>query len=245
MDVIEFEGVSKMFSHHGGAELLRQHLRKRFARGGRQVFCALKNVSFRVSEGQSVAIVGRNGAGKSTLLSLVAGLCPPTEGRVSVRGRVTALLELGSGFHPDLTGAENLMLNASLLGLSKERALAVFDEIVAFSGIGEFIGEPLRTYSPGMVMRLAFSVAVNVDPDILIIDEFIAVGDQAFQAKCFEKIFDFRARGKTLLLVSHGAELVRQLCDRAIWLDRGEVLLEGMPDEVLAAYAGQTISARA
>jgi lipopolysaccharide transport system ATP-binding protein len=244
MDVIEFDGVSKMYSHHGGAQLLRHYLGKRFANKGRQVFYALKNVSLRVPQGHSVAIVGRNGAGKSTLLSLVAGLCPPTEGRVSVRGRVTALLELGSGFHPDLTGAENLMLNASLLGLTREQSRAAFNEIVAFSEIGEFIREPLRTYSPGMVMRLAFAVAVNVDPDILIIDEVIAVGDQAFQAKCVQKIFDFRARGKTLLLVSHGAELVRQLCDQAIWLDRGEILLQGRADEVLAAYAGQAASAR-
>ena len=244
MDVIEFDGVSKAFSHHGGAQLLRSHLKKRLGKNPREIFYALKNVSFRVNQGHSVAIIGRNGAGKSTLLSLIAGLCPPTEGRVSVRGRVTALLELGSGFHPDLTGAENLMLNASLLGLSREQTRAVFDEIVAFSGIGEFIRDPLRTYSPGMVMRLAFSVAVNVDPDILIIDEVIAVGDQAFQAKCFGKIFDFRAKGKTLLLVSHGAEVVRQLCDQAIWLDRGEIVLQGRPDEVLAAYAGQTASAR-
>src|SRR5690242_14727453 len=166
MDVIEFDCVSKAFSHHGGAQLLRSHLQKRLGKSQRETFYALKNVSFRVNQGHSVAIIGRNGAGKSTLLSLVAGLCPPTEGRVSVRGRVTALLELGSGFHPDLTGAENLILNASLLGLSREQTRGVFEEIVAFSGIGEFIRDPLRTYSPGMVMRLAFSVAVNVDPDI-------------------------------------------------------------------------------
>ena len=143
-----------------------------------------------------MAIVGGNGAGKSTLLSLVTGLCQPTEGRIAVEGRVAALLELGSGFHPDLTGAENILLNASLLGLSRRKTQACFDEIVEFSGVGDFIQEPIRTYSSGMNMRLAFSVAVHVDPDILIIDEVLAVGDQAFQAKCFDRIAGSSAQAR-------------------------------------------------
>ena len=245
MAVIEFERVSKIFSHHGGAKLLRSYLQDRIRQQPKEIFYALRNVSFRVDPGESLAIIGRNGAGKSTLLSMVAGLCPPTEGRVQVNGRATALLELGSGFHPDLTGAENLLLNASLLGVSRKKALELFDEIVEFSGIGEFIGDSIRTYSSGMIMRLAFSVAVNVQPDILIIDEVLAVGDQSFQAKCFDKIFEFKRAGKTLLFVSHAPGLVEQLCDRALWLDHGEVVLEGKPEAVLQAYAGQTATPHA
>src|SRR5262249_32276113 len=156
-------------------------------------FYALKNVSFEIGEGERVGIVGRNGAGKSTLLSLVCGLATPEKGRVEVTGRIAALLELGSGFHPDLTGAENVFLNASLLGLTRPTTEELFASIAEFSGVGDFIGEPLRTYSNGMIVRLAFSVALNLEPSILIIDEVLAVGDQAFQEKCFEKISEFRS----------------------------------------------------
>lgn len=238
MEVIRFEGVSKTFTHHGGAQLLRDHLQNR--RRSAETFYALRNVSFSVEQGHSVAVVGRNGAGKSTLLSLITGLCPPTAGRVSVRGRVAALLELGSGFHMDLTGAENVALNAAMLGLSRKRTAQAFDEIVDFSGVGQFIHDPLRTYSSGMIMRLAFAVAVNVDAEILIIDEVLAVGDQAFQAKCFEKIFDFRRQGRTLFFVSHNASLVRRLCDRALWLDKGELISEGRADDIVQAYLGHS-----
>jgi ABC-type polysaccharide/polyol phosphate transport system ATPase subunit len=243
MALIEFEHVSKTFSHAGGARLLRTHLEEHFRRRAaqRKVFYALKDVSFRVEHGECLAIVGGNGAGKSTLLSLVTGLCRPSEGRIRVDGRVAALLELGSGFHPELTGVENIFLNASLLGLSRKKTAACFDEIVEFSGVCEFIHEPLRTYSSGMIMRLAFSVAVHVDPDILIIDEVLAVGDQAFQSKCFERIARFKRAGKTLLFVSHSAQLVRQFCERTLWLDNGEAVLVGTPDEVLNAYAGKTL----
>src|ERR1039457_4116756 len=213
MALIEFEHVSKTFQHAGGAKLLRAHLEERFRRRAkREIFYALKDVSFQVEHGESMAIVGGNGAGKSTLLSLVTGLCRPTEGRIQVNGRVAALLELGSGFHNDLTGAENIFLNASLLGLSRKKAEAVFDEIVDFSGVGDFIEEPLRTYSSGMTMRLAFSVAVHVDPDILIIDEVIGVGDQAFAAKCLERMRLFQSQGKTILLATHSTELMSHLC---------------------------------
>jgi ABC-type polysaccharide/polyol phosphate transport system ATPase subunit len=240
MSLIEFERVSKTFSHTGGAKLLRAHLEDRFRRRAakRETFYALKDVSFQVEHGECMAIVGGNGAGKSTLLSLVTGLCQPTEGRIHVNGRVAALLELGSGFHPDLTGEENIILNASLLGLSREKTEAAFDEIVEFSGVGEFIHEPLRTFSSGMTMRLAFAVAVNVDPDILIIDEVLGVGDEGFQAKCFDRIAQFKRAGKTLFFVSHSSQLVRQFCDRTLWLDHGEAVLVGTPDEVLNAYAG-------
>jgi ABC-type polysaccharide/polyol phosphate transport system ATPase subunit len=242
MALIEFEHVSKTFSHKGGAKLLGTHVRERLKGRSTDVFYALKDVSFRVEPGQSMAIIGGNGAGKSTLLSLVAGLSLPNEGRVTVTGKVAALLELGSGFHPDLTGRENVSLNASMLGLSRKRTEECFDAILDFSGIGDFIEEPIRTYSSGMIMRLAFSVAVNVEPDILIIDEVLAVGDQKFQAKCFEKIFGFKNAGKTLLFVSHSPQMVRELCDQAVWLHHGNAMMVGTPEDVLTAYSANSNS---
>ena len=239
--LITFENVSKTFSRHGtGQKLVRSHMLDIFRRRGKaDRFYALKDVSFHVEEGESLAIVGANGAGKSTLLGLVAGLSMPDEGRVAVNGRVAALLELGSGFHPDLTGAENVRLNAALLGMSRRRTAELFDEIVDFSGIQNFIDEPLRTYSSGMTVRLAFSVAIHTDPEILLVDEVLVVGDSAFQTKCQEKIRAFRRQGKTFLCVSHAVALVHDLCDRAIWLDRGNLIASGTTAEVLAAYSGQ------
>jgi len=239
MFTVEFDRVHKIYRRHSGPKFLRQHLKDRFRPKLENGFHALKDVSFRVAEGESLAIVGSNGAGKSTLLSLVAGLAPPDEGEVRVNGKVVAMLELGSGFHPDLTGRENLDLNASLLGFSRKSTKALSNEIVNFSGIRDFIDEPLRTYSSGMVMRLAFSVAVHVDPEILLIDEVLAVGDQAFQEKCFERVCELKRNGKSLLCVSHSPAMLRQLCDRAIWLDHGEVVLQGDIHQVLDAYAGR------
>jgi lipopolysaccharide transport system ATP-binding protein len=236
--IIHFDCVTKSF-RQGGAKMLRGHIEDRFRRRNRAVFQALKHVSFRLDRGESMAVVGRNGAGKSTLLSLVAGLAQPNQGCVTVNGRVAALMELGSGFHPDLTGIENLRLNASLLGLSRERTREVTDSIAQFADIGDFINQPLRTYSSGMNMRLAFSVAIHVDPDILIVDEVLAVGDQNFQAKCFDKISELKRAGKTLLFVSHASTSVRKLCERALWLDHGEVMMEGPAGEVIDAYVGQ------
>ncbi len=238
MPLIEFDRVSKSFATTGGARMLRGHIADRLRGRKKAIFQALKHVSFRLDRGESLAVVGSNGAGKSTLLSLVARLAEPTEGRVRVNGRVAALLELGSGFHPDLTGSENLRLNASLLGLSRKRMLEVSDSIVEFSGIGEFLDQPLRTYSSGMIMRLAFSVAIHVDPDILIVDEVLAVGDQNFQAKCFDKIAAHKREGKTLLFVSHSPHLVQNLCERALWLDHGEVMMDGAAGAVIKSYAG-------
>jgi ABC-type polysaccharide/polyol phosphate transport system ATPase subunit len=238
MSVIEVQNVSKKFTRHAGQMLLRNHL-TRFLAGRREdPFFALKRVSFSVEHGESLAVIGSNGAGKSTLLGLVAGVSQPDEGTVAVNGRVAALLELGSGFHPDLTGRENVRLNAALLGLSRRQTAEAFEPIVEFSGIREFIDEPLRTYSTGMVMRLAFSVAIHRDPEVLLIDEILAVGDAAFQAKCIEKVHEFRNAGKTLLCVSHST-MIRQLCDRAIWLDHGELILSGAVGDVLEAYAGR------
>jgi ABC-type polysaccharide/polyol phosphate transport system ATPase subunit len=235
---VTFEGVSKIFSRSTGRQLLRSHLATWIGRRPHAPFYALRNVSFTLGHSESVAILGSNGAGKSTLLSLVAGIGEPDEGRITIEGRVAALLELGSGFHPDLTGLENIRLNASLLGLTRRRTDELTEQIIDFAGIGEFIEEPLRTYSSGMMMRLAFSVAVNVDPDILLLDEVIAVGDQQFQAKCRDKIMEFRNAGKTMLTVSHAATTLHELCERAIWLDRGQVVMDGPVDDVLAEYQG-------
>jgi ABC-type polysaccharide/polyol phosphate transport system ATPase subunit len=181
-------------------------------------------------------VVGPNGAGKSTLLSLVAGLSWPDEGEISVEGRVAALLELGSGFHPDLTGEENLRVNAAILGFSRKQTVERFDQIVEFSGIGDFMDEPLRTYSSGMVLRLAFSVAIHADLDVLLIDEVLAVGDQSFQAKCIERIFELKRAGKILVFVSHVPQVLQQLCDRALWLESGHMVREGPVGGTLEAY---------
>lgn len=236
--VIELKGVSKYFRRHAGQILLRNRIAQWWNGVQRERFCALKNISFQLSRGESLAVVGRNGAGKSTLLSLLAGLAKPDEGSIYVDGRVAALLELGSGFHPDLTGKENLFLNAALLGLNRKQTCKLYDSIIDFSGIGEFIHEPLRTYSSGMILRLAFSVAINMDPEVLIVDEVLAVGDANFQAKCYERVKDFRNAGKTILAVSHASQMVQHLCDRAIWLDAGELVMSGTVREVTDAYAG-------
>lgn len=205
----------------------------------REEFWALKDLTFSVRAGESVAIVGRNGAGKSTLLGLLAGTVYPTLGSVSVTGRVGALLELGAGFHPDLTGRENIYLNASLLGLQKPEVEARFDQIVDFSGLAEFIDVPLRTYSSGMQVRLGFSVAAHTDPKILLMDEVFAVGDQEFQLKCRGRIEEFKAQRKTMLFVGHGMETLRGICDRALWLEHGRVVADGPFDEVLSRYVSQ------
>jgi ABC-type polysaccharide/polyol phosphate transport system ATPase subunit len=245
MAIVEFQNVSKTFSRTMGKALLRAHIRSFLTARRQQPFYALKNVSFAIDRGESVAVIGSNGAGKSTLLALVAGLTHPDEGSLEVNGRVAALLDLGAGFHPDLTGVENVYLNASLMGLSRKRTNEVFDEIIDFSGVSDFISEPLRTYSSGMIVRLAFSVAVHCDPEILLVDEVLVVGDQAFQAKCREKIASFRQQGKTLLCVSHAPAMVLSLCDRALWLDHGELIMAGRAAEVLDAYGARTAAAQA
>lgn len=237
--LIDFQNVSKTFPRGGGSKLLRTYFGLFFQRPQHELFYALKDVSFTVEHGESVAVIGSNGAGKSTLLSLVAGLTPPDGGAVSVQGRVAPLLELGVGFHPELTGAENVRLNAALMGLSRQRTAQAFEDIVEFSGVRDFINEPIRAYSAGMVLRLAFSVAIHCEPEILLIDEVLVVGDQAFQAKCMDRIREFRRQGKTLLCVSHSSEMVRTFCDRAIWLEHGRVRRIGPSGDVLAAYAAQ------
>lgn len=242
--LVEFSGVSKLYYRHSGRLLLRNRLQQWLSGRRPETFAALKDISFVLKRGESMAVVGSNGAGKSTLLSLVAGLSKPDTGSIAVNGRIAALLELGSGFHPDLTGTENVTMNASLLGLSRKRTAQLFDQIIDFSGIAEeFIDEPIRTYSSGMVMRLAFSVAVNMDPDILLVDEVLAVGDASFQEKCFQRIREFRHSGKSLLCVSHATGMVQELCDQAIWLDHGEVIMQGAISDVMEAYNGRRMIA--
>jgi lipopolysaccharide transport system ATP-binding protein len=238
MTAIEFEGVSKSFSRHAGRMLLRQRLFHWARSSSRDRFYALKNVSFRLKAGEGLAVVGSNGAGKSTLLSLVAGLAKPDTGRIRVHGRMATLLELGSGFHPDLTGRENISMNASLIGLTRRRTTELFDDIVAFADIGDFIDEPVRTYSTGMTMRLAFSVAICMDPDIMLVDEVLTVGDQAFQKKCLDRVQAARRQGRTFLCVSHSATMVLELCDSAIWLNHGELMMSGPVGKVMDAYKG-------
>lgn len=240
---IECYSVTKKFRRQHGPRLLRSHLADLFKPNQDEWFYAIRNVSFQVVAGESIAVVGRNGAGKSTLLSLLTGLARPDSGRVQVNGRLAALLELGSGFHGDLTGAENIRLNAALLGFTWRETNRLFDNIVEFAGIADFIDEPLRTYSSGMTMRLAFSVAVNLDPDILLIDEVIAVGDQDFQIKCLNKVRSFREAGKTIIAVSHSAAMLLDLCDTAVWLDHGELVMRGDLKRVLDAYRGQFVAA--
>jgi len=234
--VIVFHDVWKSFSLHAGQILIRDRLKHILHRRVTEKFHALRDVSFSIKHGESVAVIGHNGAGKSTMLNIATGLCRPDRGSLEVDGRIAALLDLGSGFHPDLTGEENVRINASLLGLSRREVDERFDEIVAFAEIGDFIHEPLRTYSSGMMMRLAFSVAISVDPDILIIDEVLGVGDMAFQAKCRERILSFRNAGKTILCVSHAAVTLEELCTRGIRLDHGRIVDDGPIARVLGSY---------
>lgn len=202
-------------------------------------FWALRNVSFTVGKGETVGIIGRNGSGKSTLLQMICGTLMPTSGTVETKGRIAALLELGAGFNPEFTGRENIFLNAMVLGLSQEEIESRFDDIAAFADIGQFINQPVKQYSSGMYARLAFAVAINVDPDILVVDEALAVGDEPFQRKCFAKIDAIKQNGATILFVSHSGATIINLCDRAILLNAGERLYTGVPKR--AVYFGQKL----
>jgi ABC-type polysaccharide/polyol phosphate transport system ATPase subunit len=201
-----------------------------------EVLEALRGVSFDVAQGRTFGIIGRNGSGKSTLLKLIAGIGRPTSGTISVNGRASALIELGAGFHPEISGRENVFVNGMMLGLSKREIAARFDEIVAFAGMEEFIDAPVKTYSSGMYVRLGFAVAINVDPDVLLVDEVLAVGDEAFTHKCLDKFAELRQRGRTVLLVTHTLDLVTRFCDEALWLDGGAARAQGDPRQVIDAY---------
>lgn len=197
---------------------------------------ALQDVSFTIFRGETVGLIGSNGSGKSTILKLLSGIMRPNEGQVRIEGRISPLLELGAGFHPELSGRDNIFLNGALLGIKRERLLALYDHIVDFAELRPFIDQPVRTYSSGMYVRLAFAIAINVDPDILLVDEVLAVGDTAFKHKCMREIGRIRDAGKTIVLVSHDDKQIRAMCSRVIWLDRGVLRMVGTPNEVLPAY---------
>ena len=234
---ISVKHLSKVFpiydkAHHRLLQMLSPRAKHRWYRE----FQALRDVSFEVYRGETVGIVGRNGSGKSTLLQIICGTLAPSEGDVQTRGRIAALLELGAGFNPEFTGRENVFLNGTVLGLTRAEVERKFDEIVAFADIGEFVDQPVKSYSSGMYVRLAFAVAINVTPDILIVDEALSVGDEAFQRKCFARIERIRDAGATVIFVSHSASTVLDICDRAVLLDHGQLLSVGSPKKVITQY---------
>ncbi len=233
---LELSRVSKRFR----VELDRPSSLKeavlRFGRRRIDEFWALRDVSLEVSAGSFFGLVGHNGSGKSTLLRLMAGIHRPTSGDIATRGRLSAMLELGAGFHPDLTGRENVYLNGAILGLGRKQMTRALDDIVEFSGIGSLIDAPVKIYSSGMYARLGFAVAVNVEPEILLVDEVIAVGDDQFQTRCLDHMEVLRSAGTTIVLVSHDTELVKRLCDTAGWLDGGHLRSVGEPSEVISRY---------
>jgi len=233
---IRLEGVSKAFKiYHRRHSTLKETLVRR-RRGVYDLLHVLDDVSLDVPHGQSIGIVGRNGAGKSTMLKVMCGLMPPDAGSVTVWGRVSSLLELGAGFQGEYSGTENVFLYGALMGLSQKFISERFDDIVEFSGVGDYLDNPVKTYSSGMYLRLAFAVAVHVDPDVLLIDEVLAVGDQTFRQKCFERAQRLRAEGKTIVLVSHEMGAVRRFCDRAIWVHDGKIRADGDPTEITSMY---------
>lgn len=252
--VIEVEGVGKYYRlYDRPADRLKALLLARFGKRYGRKFWAVRGVSLQVGRGEAVGIVGRNGSGKSTLLQMIAGTLRPSTGTVRTRGRIAALLELGSGFNPEFTGRENVYLNASILGMSRAEVDKRLDDILSFADIGAFVDQPVKTYSSGMFVRLAFAVAVNVDPEVLIVDEALSVGDVNFQAKCFRRIREFRERGVSILLVTHDMSALTRFCDRAIVLDHGRVRGSGSAKEMVDLYkqivmpesAGGTVAAGA
>ncbi len=238
---IELSHVSKIYRRYSGrqfATLKSALLQRSILKGLRpnETFPALTDVSFSVPKGCTYGIIGRNGSGKSTALKLVAGITKPTEGTVQVNGRISALIELGAGFHPEISGRENVFINGIMLGLTKKEIEARFDEIVEFAELQEFIDAPVKTYSSGMYMRLGFAVAIHVNPDVLLVDEVLAVGDEGFTHKCLDKFAEFRRRNKTILLVTHSLGLVERFCDEALWLHEGQARGHGDPKRIVDAY---------
>lgn len=237
--VISVNDISKTFRlYHERAYSLKERVVNR-RRARYEEFWALRDVSLEVGRNETAGLIGPNGSGKSTLLKLVAGIIRPTKGRIETRGRIASLLELGAGFHPDLTGRENVYLNASILGLTRRETDQHFDDIVAFSELEPFIDTQVRHYSSGMYVRLGFAVAVHVDPEILIVDEVLAVGDEAFQRKCIDRIRRFQSEGRTIVFVTHAVEVVRNICNRAFFLHKGRLEAEGEPADVIRAYREQ------
>jgi len=241
VDAIRLQNVTKIYRRYSGKQfatlksaLLQRSILRELKPS--ETFPALSDVSFNVPKGSTFGVIGRNGSGKSTALKVVAGITKPTSGTVKVEGRVSALIELGAGFHPEISGRENVFINGIMLGLSKREIQERFDEIVDFAELREFIDAPVKTYSSGMYMRLGFAVAIHVDPDVLLVDEVLAVGDEGFTHKCLDKFAEFRRRNKTILLVTHSLSLVERFCDHALWLESGHVRADGDPRRVVDAY---------
>lgn len=236
---IKVTHVSKDFKlYYDKANTLKEKLLffSKKSRSKNDILHVLKDIDLTIKKGESVALIGTNGSGKSTLLKLMTKIIYPNKGKITTNGKLTSLLELGAGFHDDFTGRENIYFNASIFGLTKSEIDAKLDEIIQFSELQDFIDNPVRTYSSGMYMRLAFSVAINVDADILLIDEILAVGDQHFQEKCFNKLKELKKSGKTIVIVTHSMDQVRQFCDRAVWLYKGEIRKDGNTNDVLEEY---------
>ena len=236
---IKITHVSKDFKlYYDKANTLKEKLLffSKKNRSKNDVLHVLKNINLTINKGESVALIGTNGSGKSTLLKLMTKIIYPNKGTISTNGKLTSLLELGAGFHDDFTGRENIYFNASIFGLTRSEIDAKIDEIIEFSELGEFIDNPVRTYSSGMYMRLAFSVAINVQAEILLIDEILAVGDQHFQEKCFAKLKELKKSGKTIVIVTHSMDQVKQFCDRSVWLYKGEIKMDGKTSDVLEEY---------
>lgn len=231
---IQFENVSKRY--HKGKLLLKEALLDVFKPAARELFWALRKINFEVQSGETIGIIGPNGSGKSTLLKLLAGVAFPTEGSVRVKGRIAPLIELGAGFHAELTGRENIYINGTILGLSKKDIDNRIDEIVDFAELKDFIDTPIKHYSSGMYMRLGFSVAVHVDPDILLVDEILSVGDAYFQAKSFAKMKEFKEKGVTMVIVSHATEQLKMICDRGLYILNGHQQYVGSINDSIATY---------
>lgn len=240
--IITFNHVSKQFSRQTH-KTFKEFLPALFM-GEKTLdqFTALDNISFEVQKGDCLGIIGPNGSGKSTILKLIAGVMSPTSGTITVKGKVSPLIELGAGMHPELTGRENIYLNGSILGLSRQKIKANFDQIVDFSELHQFIDQPVKHYSSGMYMRLAFSIAIHVDPEILIVDEILAVGDTAFKTKCFAKMEEFKRQGITILLVSHTLDTISSFCTKAILIDQSKLIKSGNAQEICRLYNTSIIS---
>ena len=233
---IEVIDVTKKFKiYYDKASTLKEHMLF-WKRNKSEEFVALKNINVKIKKGETVGLIGVNGSGKSTLLKLMTKIIYPTSGKVITHGKLTSLLELGAGFHQDFTGRENIYFNAAIFGLTRDEIDKRLDDIIEFSELGEFIDNPVRTYSSGMYMRLAFSIAINVDAEILLIDEILAVGDQHFQEKCFNKLEELKNSDKTIVIVSHNLDQIESLCTRAIWIYDGEVEMDATPEEVIPKY---------
>ena len=233
---ISVQNMSKDFVVYGDKSNTLKEKILRFRSNKKEIRHVLKNINLNIKPGESVALIGVNGSGKSTLLKLMTKIIYPTKGNIEINGKLTSLLELGAGFHQDFSGRENIYFNASIFGLSKAEIDNRIDQIIEFSELGDFIDNPVRTYSSGMYMRLAFSVAINVDADILLIDEILAVGDQHFQDKCLNKMQELKKEGKTMVFVSHSESSVKFLCDRAVWIYNGEIKMDGKTKKVLEEY---------